>query len=79
MTLEGAKRNIKCVTRQLNRPLTKPEKDAFTIAYNCIDERRQLYHFKTEIAEMGDATIDAKEVLKILDKYLSRRKDESKK
>lgn len=79
MTLEGAKRNIKWVTRQLNRPLTKAEKDAFTIAYNCIDERRQLYYFKTEIAEMGDSTINAKEVLKILDKHLSRRKEEPKK
>lgn len=79
MTLEGAKRNIKCVTRQLNRPLTKPEKDAFTIAYNCIDERRQLYHFKSEIAEMDDTTIDAKEVLKILNKHLSRKKEEPKK
>ena len=42
----------------------------------CIRDR---YYFKTEIAEMGDATIDAKEVLKILDKYLSKRKEETKK
>ena len=37
MTREGAKRHIKAVLAQLGRPLTKTEKDAFTIAYNCMD------------------------------------------
>lgn len=37
MTRETAIRLIKSVLLELGRPLTKAEKDAFTIAYNCID------------------------------------------
>lgn len=37
MTREAAIRHIKGVLNELGRPLTKIEKDAFTIAYNSIE------------------------------------------
>lgn len=37
MTRETAKRLIKSVLLELSRPLTKAERDAFAIAYNCMD------------------------------------------